>query len=99
MGKVVVEKVIVGLPDLKTEEGKICGDCQVGKQTNMSQKKVQHIITTYVFDLLHKDLMSPMKLRVLEKRGMSLSVLMITLDIPELISFVRSLILLLFLRD
>lgn len=97
MGKVVVEKAIVGLPDLKTEEGKICGYCQVGKQTKMSQKKVQHIITTYVLDLLHKDLLSPMKLRVLEKRGMYLPVLMITLDIHELISFVRSLILLLFL--
>lgn len=28
--KIVVKKAIIGLPDFKIEEGKICGVCQVG---------------------------------------------------------------------
>lgn len=40
MRKIVSEKDIIGLPDLKIEEGKIYGECPIEKQTNMPQKKV-----------------------------------------------------------
>lgn len=57
--KIVFEKDIVGLPDLKIEEDKICSEFLDGKVTKMSHKKVQHLTTTHVLELLHMDLMGP----------------------------------------
>jgi hypothetical protein len=61
MKKIIREDAIRGLPNLKIEEGKICGECQIGKQTKMSHKKVQHLTTTKTLELLHMDLMGPMQ--------------------------------------
>src|ERR1044072_65061 len=61
MKKVIYEDAIRGLPKLAIEEGKICGECQIGKQTRMSHKKLQHLTTTKVLELLHMDLMGPMQ--------------------------------------
>lgn len=60
MKKIIFEEAIKGLPKLKMEEGKICGDCQIGKQTNMSHKKLQHLTSYKVLELLHMDLMGSM---------------------------------------
>ncbi|PNX79393.1 gag-pol polyprotein [Trifolium pratense] len=59
MKKAIAEEAIRGLPKLKIEEGSICGECQIGKQTKMSHPKLQHLTTTRVLELLHMDLMGP----------------------------------------
>ena len=61
MQKAISENAIVGIPDLKIVEGKVCGECQIGKQTRKSQKRLQHISTSRVLEILHVDLMGPMQ--------------------------------------
>ncbi|CAJ2635655.1 unnamed protein product [Trifolium pratense] len=61
MKKAISKEAIRGLPNLKIEEGSICGDCQIEKQTKMPHPKLQHLTTTRVLELLHMDLMGPMQ--------------------------------------
>ncbi|CAJ2657156.1 unnamed protein product [Trifolium pratense] len=61
MKKAIAKEAIRGLRKLKIEEGSICGECQIGKQTKMSHPKLQHLTTTRVLELLHPDLMGPMQ--------------------------------------
>ncbi|XP_057452263.1 uncharacterized protein LOC130744085 [Lotus japonicus] len=61
MKKVISKEAIRGLPRLKIEEDKVCGECQVGKQTQTSHKKLTHVATTRSLELLHMDLMGPMQ--------------------------------------
>ena len=68
MHKIVSKKAIVGLPNLKIVEGKICGDCQVGKQVKTSHKMVQHLTTSRVLELLHMDLMGPTQIESLSEK-------------------------------
>ncbi|CAJ2652046.1 unnamed protein product [Trifolium pratense] len=65
MKKAIAKEAIRGLPKLKIEEGSICGECQIGKQTKMSHPKLQHLTTTRVLELLHIDLMGPMQVESL----------------------------------
>lgn len=65
MRKIVSKKSIIGLLGIKIELGKIYGEFEIGKQTKMSHKKVQHLITTRVLELLHMDLMGPMQVEIL----------------------------------
>ena len=54
-----------GLPKLKIDEERICGECQIGKQNKKSHPKLQHQTTTKVLELLHMDLMGPMQVESL----------------------------------
>ncbi|MCH79544.1 gag-protease polyprotein [Trifolium medium] len=63
--KAIANEAIRGLPKLKIEEGSICGECQIGKQTKMSHPKLQHLTTTRVLELLHMHLMGPMQVESL----------------------------------
>jgi hypothetical protein len=65
MKKVIAEDAVKGVPKLKIEEGSICGECQIGKQTKMSHPKLQHLTTSKVLELLHMDLMGPMQVESL----------------------------------
>lgn len=65
MQRIVFEEAITGLPKLKIEEGKISGECQIGKQTKMSHPKLQYQTTSRVLELLHMDLMGPMQVESL----------------------------------
>ena len=66
MKKVLSSEAVRGIPKLKIDEGRLCGDCQVGKQTRMSHKKLQHLTTTSrVLELLQMDLMGPMQVESL----------------------------------
>jgi len=40
--KIMSEEAIRGLPKHNIEEGKVCGECQIGKQTKMLHPKIQH---------------------------------------------------------
>lgn len=57
--KIISEKAIVGIPELKVKEGKIRGECQVGKKVKTSYKMVQYLTTSRVLELLHMDLTGP----------------------------------------
>lgn len=37
--KIIVDKYIAGMPNIKIKEVKVCGGSKVGKQTNMAHKK------------------------------------------------------------
>ena len=52
----------LGIPKMKTDFGKICGLCQLGKQVRMPHKVTQHMTTTRILKLLHIDLIGPMQL-------------------------------------
>src|ERR1044072_5238622 len=65
MRRIISEEVVRGLPKMKIDEGKICGECQIGKHTKMPHKKLQHLTTTKVLELLHMDLVGPMQVESL----------------------------------
>ncbi|PNX60220.1 gag-pol polyprotein [Trifolium pratense] len=65
MKRVISEEAIRGLPSLQIQEGNICGECQIGKQTKVSHQKLQHLSTSRVLELLHMDLMGPMQVESL----------------------------------
>jgi hypothetical protein len=48
MKRAISLEAIRGLPKLNIVEGKICGECQIGKQTRMSHPKLQHPVTSRV---------------------------------------------------
>lgn len=63
--EIIIEKAIIGLPHLKIDKGKTCGECLVGKKTKMSYKKVQHLTTTCVLELFQIDLMGLIQVKSL----------------------------------
>ena len=52
---------VKGIPKLKSEPKTICGECMKGKQVKSTHKKIFDINTTRPLDLLHMDLMGPMR--------------------------------------
>ena len=65
VNKISSKEAIRDIPRLKIEEGKIYGECQIGKQTKMSHKKLQHLTTSKVMELLNMDLMGPIQVESL----------------------------------
>ncbi|CAJ2641400.1 unnamed protein product [Trifolium pratense] len=65
MKRVISEEAVRGLPILQIQEGNICGECQIGKQTKVSHQKSQHLSTSRVLELLHMDLMGPIQVESL----------------------------------
>ena len=45
MKRIISMEAVRGIPKLKIEEGRVCGKCQIGKQTKMSHQKIQHLTT------------------------------------------------------
>ena len=39
--EVLSKEAVRGIPNLKIDEEKVCGECQIGKQTRMSHKRLQ----------------------------------------------------------
>ena len=66
---------------MKADPEKICGSCQLGKQVRIPHKVTQHMTTSRILELLHMDLMGPMHVESLERKGMSLCMLTTFLDI------------------
>ncbi|KAK2417459.1 putative mitochondrial protein [Trifolium repens] len=65
MKKVISLEAIRGIPKLKIVEGKVCGECQIGKQVRMSHPMLEHQTTSKSLELLHMDLMGPMQVESL----------------------------------
>ncbi|KAK2378305.1 putative mitochondrial protein [Trifolium repens] len=72
--KAISTGAIRDLPKLNIEEGRICGECQIGKQTRMSHQKLEHQVTTRPLELLHIDLMGPMQVESMGGRRYALVV-------------------------
>ena len=65
-------KKVRGIPRLSGEPKPICGKCMKRKQTKRSHKKENEIRTTKPLDLLHMDLMGPMRTESRDDKSMSL---------------------------
>lgn len=63
--KVIYVRAIRGLPNMKIQKGKICGECEMGKKTNMSCKNHKHLATSKVLELLYMELTGPMQVESL----------------------------------
>lgn len=61
MKNIVSEEAVKGLSKLKIEEGRVCGECQIGKKTKTSHKELQYLANTRVIELLHMDLIGHMQ--------------------------------------
>jgi hypothetical protein len=61
MKMIISVEAVRGIPNLKIDERKVCGECQ----TRMSHQKLIHDTTSKVFELLHMDLMGPMQVESL----------------------------------
>src|ERR1043165_2046615 len=65
MKKIISMEAVRGIPRLDIDEGRVCGECQVGKQTRVSHPMLRHLTTSKVLELLHMDLMGPMQVESL----------------------------------
>lgn len=68
MRRIIHEEAVKGFPKLKIEEGKICGECQIGKQTKIPHKKLQHLSTLKVLELFHMNLMGNIQIESLGEK-------------------------------
>lgn len=62
---IVSEEAKKEMPKLKIEEGKVCGEFQIGKQAKTPHKKLQHFATTKDIELLHMDLIWNMQVEII----------------------------------
>ncbi|KAK2373607.1 putative mitochondrial protein [Trifolium repens] len=88
MKKVISLEAIRGIPKLRIVEGKVCGECQIGKQVRMSHPMLEHQTTSKVLELLHMDLMGPMQV---ESLGGKMYVLVVVDDFSRYtwVNFIR----------
>ena len=61
MAKVSKLEVVIGLPKFGMIEKHVCGPCQLGKQTKSTHPIVNVVVTSHLLELLHVDLMGPMR--------------------------------------
>ncbi|KAA0047611.1 gag-pol polyprotein [Cucumis melo var. makuwa] len=65
LDKVIRNEAVVGIPSLDINDKFFCGDCQVGKQTKTSHRRLKQCYTIRVLELLHLNLMGPMQTKSL----------------------------------
>jgi len=59
LNRIASKELVIGLPKLKFERGKLCETCQKGKQTKSTFKPLNVISTSRPLELLHMDLFGP----------------------------------------
>jgi len=59
LNRIASKDLVIGLPKLKFERNKLCGACQMGKQTKSSFEPINIVSTTRPLELLHMDLFGP----------------------------------------
>jgi len=62
LNKLVSKDLVVGLPSIKYNNGKVCDVCAKGKQVKNSFKSKRCASTTRPLELLHTDLCGPMRI-------------------------------------
>jgi len=61
LNKLVSKDLVVGLPSIKYNDGKVCDACARGKQVRNSFKLKNCVSTTQPVEMLHMDLCGPMR--------------------------------------
>ena len=61
MAKVLKLEAVVSLPKFGKIEKNVCSPFQLGKQTKLTNPKVNVVATSHPLELLHVDLMGPMR--------------------------------------
>ncbi|XP_062075968.1 uncharacterized protein LOC133780108 [Humulus lupulus] len=59
--RIVKLQAVRGIPEMKVTRDRLCGPCQLGKQTKASHPPVNMLLTSRVLELIHVDLMGPMQ--------------------------------------
>ncbi|CAL8138375.1 unnamed protein product [Prunus armeniaca] len=59
--KLSKRELVSGLPKLEKSDEHVCEGCQLGKQIRVSHKKVKHIQTNVIIELVHMDLVGPIQ--------------------------------------
>jgi len=62
LNKLVSKDLVVGLPTIKYNDGKICDACAKGKQVKNSFKSKKYVSTSQPLEMLHIDLCGPMRI-------------------------------------
>ena len=62
LNKLVLKDLVVGLPSIKFNDGKVCDACARGKQVRNSFKLKNYVSTTRPLEMLHMDLYGPMRI-------------------------------------
>jgi len=62
LNKLVLKDLVVGLPTIKYNDGKVCDACAQGKQVKNSFKSKRCVSTSRPLELLHIDLCGPMRI-------------------------------------
>ena len=69
VAKVSKIEAMIGLPKFGKIKENVCGPCQLGKQTKASHPKVNVVAISRPLELLHVDLMGPMKAKSMGEKG------------------------------
>ena len=72
LNKVVLKKLVNGLPEIKFEQNKLCDACQKGNYVKTSFKSKQCISTNNPLELIHMDLFGPSRTRSIGENYYSL---------------------------
>ena len=62
LNKLVSKDLVIGLPTIKFNDGKLCDACAKGKQVKNSFKTKRFVSTSKALELLHIDLCGPMRI-------------------------------------
>ncbi|EOY03358.1 Uncharacterized protein TCM_018340 [Theobroma cacao] len=71
MSKLIKKNLVIGMPELKFENDKICDACQLGKQVRTSFKSKKIVSTSRLLELLHIDLFGPISTTSLGEKSYS----------------------------
>ena len=63
LARINSKELVKGIPYLKFEKDRICGACQLGKQTKSSFKPIKDIMSSRPLELVHMDLLDQLKLK------------------------------------
>ena len=61
MKEIISEEAIRDKPKIKVEEEKVCPECENKNQIIMSHPMLQHQTTSKVLELLHMNVMRPLR--------------------------------------
>ena len=70
LNKLVSKDLVVGLPTIKYNDGKVCDACAKGKHVKNSFKSKKFVSTFKPLELLHIDLCGPMRIMSRGGKGM-----------------------------
>ncbi|XP_019086344.1 PREDICTED: uncharacterized protein LOC109126897 [Camelina sativa] len=65
MQRLAHQDIVRGIPKLQTDQSFVCGPCNKGKQVKVSHKAVPDVRTERILDLVHMDLMGPIRVNSL----------------------------------